>query len=79
MSKNGSEKLILSYKISGPELILIPLFAWSPFFSQVFRGKGQLSTIVSDPIEDKKCEIPAAVLSNSQVNALAVSVFVPSI
>ena len=52
-----------------------PAFRLVSFFSQVFRGKGQLSTIVSDPIEDKKCEVPAAVLSSSQVNALAVSVF----
>jgi DNA repair exonuclease SbcCD ATPase subunit len=52
-----------------------PAFRFVSFFSQVFRGKGQLSTIVSDLIEDKKCELPAAVLSSSQVNALAVSVF----
>jgi hypothetical protein len=52
-----------------------PAFRLVSFFSQVFRGKGQLSTIVSDPVEDKKCELPAAVLSSSQVNALAVSVF----
>ncbi len=52
-----------------------PAFRLVSFFSQIFRGKGQLSTIVSDPIEDKRCEFPAAVLSSSQVNALAVSVF----
>src|SRR5271156_2014286 len=52
-----------------------PAFRLVSFFSQVFRGKGQLSTIVSDPIEDKKCEVPATVLSSSQINALAVSVF----
>jgi exonuclease SbcC len=52
-----------------------PAFRLVSFFSQVFRGKGQLSTIVSDPIEDKKCEIPSTVLSSSQINALAVSVF----
>ncbi len=52
-----------------------PAFRLVSFFSQVFRGKGQLSTIMSDPIEDKKCELPATVLSSSQVNALAVSVF----
>ena len=52
-----------------------PAFRLVSFFSQVFRGKVQLSTIVSDPIEGKKCELPAAVLSSSQVNALAVSVF----
>jgi DNA repair exonuclease SbcCD ATPase subunit len=52
-----------------------PAFRLVSFLSQVFRGKGQLSTIVSDPFEGKKCEIPTAVLSSSQVNALAVSVF----
>jgi DNA repair exonuclease SbcCD ATPase subunit len=52
-----------------------PAFRLVSFFSQIFRGKGQLSTIVSDPMEDKRCEFPAAVLSSSQVNALAVSVF----
>jgi myosin heavy subunit len=52
-----------------------PAFRFVSFFSQVFRGKGQLSTIVSDLVEDKKCELPAAVLSSSQLNALAVSVF----
>lgn len=52
-----------------------PAFRVVSFFSQVFRGKGQLSTIVSDPIEGKKCEVPGTVLSSSQINALAVSVF----
>ena len=52
-----------------------PAFRLVSFFSQVFRGKGQLSTIVTDPIEDKTCELPAAILSSSQINALAVSVF----
>lgn len=52
-----------------------PAFRLVSFFSQVFRGKGQLSAIVSDPIEDKKCDLPASILSSSQVNALAVSVF----
>lgn len=45
------------------------------FLSRVVRGKGQLSTVVSDPIEEKQCDLPAAVLSSSQVNALAASVF----
>lgn len=52
-----------------------PAFRLVSFFSQVFRGKGQLSTIVSDLVENKKCELPASILSSSQVNALAVSVF----
>ena len=45
------------------------------FLSRVIRGKGQLATVVSDPIGEKQCQIPAAVLSSSQLNALAVSVF----
>lgn len=52
-----------------------PAFRLISFFSQVFRGKGQLSTVVSDPVENKRCELPASILSSSQVNALAVSVF----
>lgn len=52
-----------------------PAFRLVTFLSRVVRGKGQLSTIVSDPIEEKQCDIPAAVLSSSQMNALAVSVF----
>ncbi len=52
-----------------------PAFRLVSFFSQVFRGKGQLSTIIRDPLEDKVCELPGTVLSSSQLNALAVSVF----
>jgi DNA repair exonuclease SbcCD ATPase subunit len=52
-----------------------PAFRLVSFFSQALRGKGQLSTTLSDPIEDKKCEVPSTMLSSSQINALAVSVF----
>jgi DNA repair exonuclease SbcCD ATPase subunit len=52
-----------------------PAFRIVTFFSQVFRGKGQLSTMLTDPIEEKESVQPAAVLSSSQLNALAVSVF----
>lgn len=52
-----------------------PAFRLVTFFSQVFRGKGQLSTVLADPVGEKKCEAPSYVLSSSQVNALAVSVF----
>lgn len=31
--------------------------------------------MVSDPVAEKECDLPAAVLSSSQVNALAVCVF----
>jgi DNA repair exonuclease SbcCD ATPase subunit len=52
-----------------------PTFRMVTFLSRVVRGRGQLSTVVSDPIEEKACDLPAAVLSSSQVNALAVCVF----
>lgn len=52
-----------------------PAFRSVTFLSRVVRGKGQLSTVVRDPIEEKECDLPAAILSSSQVNALAVSVF----
>jgi len=52
-----------------------PAFRLVTFLSRIVRGRGQLSTRVSDPVEDKQCENPAAVFSSSQVNALAISVF----
>jgi hypothetical protein len=52
-----------------------PTFRVVKFLSKVVRGKGQLSTVVSDPIEGKTSEMPEAVLSSSQVNALSVAVF----
>ncbi|NOT00469.1 MAG: hypothetical protein HOP29_07555 [Phycisphaerales bacterium] len=52
-----------------------PAFRIVTFLSRIARGKGHLSTVVTDPIESKDCEHPAAVLSSSQVNALAVAVF----
>ncbi|HEY4934092.1 MAG TPA: AAA family ATPase [Terriglobales bacterium] len=52
-----------------------PAFRVIKFFTQVFRGKGELSTVLSDPVAEKDCEVPASVLSSSQLNALAVSVF----
>lgn len=52
-----------------------PAFRIVTFLSRIVRGKGQLSTVVSDPIEQKDSNLPSAVLSSSQVNALAVSVF----
>lgn len=52
-----------------------PAFRAIRFLSQLVRGKGQLSTVVSDPIASKECDQPASVLSSSQVNALAVTVF----
>ena len=52
-----------------------PSFGFVTFLSQVVRGKGELYTVVRDPLAEKECDFPAAVLSSSQVNALAVSVF----
>ena len=52
-----------------------PSFGFVTFLSRVVRGKGELHTVVRDPLAEKKCDFPAAVLSSSQVNALAVSVF----
>ncbi len=52
-----------------------PAFATVAFFSRVANKRGLLSTVVKDTIENKECPHPASVLSSSQVNALAVSVF----
>ena len=52
-----------------------PSFGFVTFLSQVVRGKGELHTVVRDPLVEKECDFPAAVLSSSQMNALAVSVF----
>jgi len=52
-----------------------PAFRVVSFLSRIVRGRGHLSTVVSDPVEDKATDLPSAVLSSSQVNALAVSVF----
>jgi hypothetical protein len=52
-----------------------PSFRFVSFLSRVVRGKGQLSTVITDSLAEKECDLPATVLSSSQVNALAVSVF----
>jgi DNA repair exonuclease SbcCD ATPase subunit len=52
-----------------------PAFRLVSFLSRVIRGKGHLATVISDPIENKDSDSPASVLSSSQVNALAVAVF----
>ncbi len=52
-----------------------PAFRIVNFLARVVRGKGLLSTVIRDHIENKESELPATVLSSSQVNALAVSVF----
>jgi len=52
-----------------------PSFRVVRFMSRIYNKKGLLSTIVSDPVEGKECDLPSVVLSSSQINALAVSVF----
>ena len=52
-----------------------PAFRVVSFVSEMIRGKGQLSTSVRDLIADKQSSRPSLVLSSSQMNALAVSVF----
>ena len=52
-----------------------PTFRFVTFLSRIVRGRGRLATVVSDPIDSKESDVPATVLSSSQINALAVSVF----
>src|ERR1019366_4407261 len=43
--------------------------------SRVTKDRGHLATVVKDTVENKQCPHPPSVLSSSQVNALAVSIF----
>jgi hypothetical protein len=52
-----------------------PAFKVVRFLVDRYRGKGKLSTVVSDPAIEKSCESPSMILSSSQLNALAVAVF----
>jgi DNA repair exonuclease SbcCD ATPase subunit len=52
-----------------------PAFRAVRFLASVVGGKGRLSTVVSDPFSGVESDHPAAVLSSSQMNALAVCVF----
>jgi DNA repair exonuclease SbcCD ATPase subunit len=52
-----------------------PAFRVVRFLASVVRGRGQLSTVVEDPISGVECDAPGLVLSSSQMNALAVCVF----
>ena len=52
-----------------------PTFRLVTFLSRIVRGRGRLATVVSDPTDSKESDIPATILSSSQINALAVSVF----
>lgn len=52
-----------------------PAFRVVRFLTSVSRGRGQLATVVSDPLSEIQSDAPATVLSSSQMNALAVCTF----
>ena len=52
-----------------------PAFRAVRFLASVVRGRGQLAAVVSDPLSEVESDSPATVLSSSQMNALAVCVF----
>lgn len=52
-----------------------PTFRSVRVLSRVFRGRGRLSTEIADPLNEKTSGAPEVVLSSSQMNALAVSIF----
>lgn len=52
-----------------------PAFETVKFLSRVTKGRGLLSTVVQDSQEGRSSPHPPLVMSSSQVNALAVSIF----
>ena len=52
-----------------------PAFRVVRFLASVLRGRGQLATVVSDPLSEIQSDSPGTVLSSSQMNALAVCTF----
>ena len=52
-----------------------PTFRVVKFATDVIRGKGRLDAEIRDSAEDKSSKAPEAIFSSSQLNALAVSVF----
>lgn len=52
-----------------------PAFRVARFLTSAAQGRGQLSTVVSDPFAEVQCDEPATVLSSSQMNTLAVCTF----
>jgi len=52
-----------------------PAFRVVKLLASVVRGRGQLATVVSDPLSEVQCDAPRMVLSSSQMNALAVCTF----
>ncbi|MDZ4722312.1 MAG: AAA family ATPase [candidate division Zixibacteria bacterium] len=52
-----------------------PAFRAVSFLTNLSHGHGQLSAVVKDPTQEVECDVPGLVLSSSQMNALAVCVF----
>lgn len=52
-----------------------PAFRVVRFLASVSRGRGLLETTVSDPLSEIQSDSPGTVLSSSQMNALAVCIF----
>ena len=52
-----------------------PAFRTVNFISEILRGRGHLHTAIRDPVSGCESNSPNTVLSSSQMNALAVSVF----
>ena len=52
-----------------------PEFRAVKLLSRMYRGSGRVLAEVEDPLHDRRTEAPSAFLSSSQMNVLAVSVF----
>jgi len=52
-----------------------PTFRVVGFITRMSRGRGSLWTTLDDPLADKTIQDPSVVLSSSQLNVLAVSIF----
>ena len=52
-----------------------PEFRIVKLLSRMYRGRGRVLAEVEDPFHDQRSEVPSAFLSSSQMNVLAVSVF----
>ena len=52
-----------------------PEFRMVKLLSRMYRGSGRVLAEVEDPLHDRRSDVPGAFLSSSQMNVLAVSVF----
>lgn len=52
-----------------------PMFRGVSFLTRFTRGRGRLDTQINDPLADLSSDSPRTVLSSSQMNALAVAIF----